>query len=85
MRLDVLAASPEHIRRHVAWLDPGTARRPGEMDLALATALLKIEEVPPESGLMATLTRPERLAILKNPFAILRLRDRLVPMGAEGP
>ncbi len=77
------ATSPALIRRHAAWLDPGTARRPGETDLALATALLKIEEVVPNAKLLAALTPQERLAVLKHAPAIGRLHERL-RRGDEG-
>ena len=39
-----LLADPEALARHLAWLDPPTARRPGEPDAALANALLKLAD-----------------------------------------
>ncbi len=35
---------PAALARHLAWLDPPTARRPGEPDAALANALLKLAD-----------------------------------------
>lgn len=43
-RLADLLADPEALARHLAWLDPPTARQPGEADPALASALLKIAD-----------------------------------------
>ena len=42
--LEGLLADPEALARHLAWLDPPTARRPGEPDAALANALLKLAD-----------------------------------------
>lgn len=42
--LDDLLADPEALERHFAWGDPPTARRRGEPDAALASALLKFSD-----------------------------------------
>jgi membrane glycosyltransferase len=37
-------ADPDALARHLAWLDPPTARRPGEPDAALGSAILKLAD-----------------------------------------
>lgn len=57
------------LERHFAWIDPATARRPGEPDAALASALLKIAD-----GLaLSELDAKERYAVLASPTTLAGL------------
>ena len=69
-----LLADAPALERHFAWSDPPTARRPGEPDAALASALLKIAD-----GLaLEELDPRERYAILASPSTL----SGLVPQAA---
>ena len=64
-----LLADPAALARHAAWLDPGTARRPGEADAWLASARLKLADGVGPAGLnpkeaYAVLTSAEPMAEL---------------------
>ena len=75
--LDDLLADPEALERHFAWSDPPTARRRGEPDTALASALLKIAD---GFGL-DELDARERYAVLASPTTLSGLMPRPAPRG----
>ncbi len=62
---DLLDDTPA-LDRHLAWLDPATARRPGEPDSALANALLKLSDGLPLDRLDAR----ESFAVLASPATL---------------
>ena len=74
-----LLADAEALERHLAWCDPATARRPGEPDAALASALLKLADGLPTERLdpresFAVLAAPRILAGLTPGRPALRQR-----------
>ncbi len=66
-----LVTDGEALARHLDWLDPPTARRRGEPDAALASALLKIADGLPLENLDAR----ESYAVLASPETL----ERIVP------
>ena len=70
--LPALLADPAALARHLAWLDPQTARKTGEPDAALANALLKLADgLEPES-----LDARETFAVLASPTTLKGLTPR---------
>ncbi len=67
-----LLSDPPALTRHLAWLDPATARRSGEADAPLANALLKLSDgLGPES-----LDAKETFAVLASQKTLTGLNPR---------